>query len=284
MSPAVSIIIPAHDEGAVIGDCLRALLETAEPGEFDVVVVCNGCKDDTAEQAARFGPDVRVLSTPVGSKPLALNMGDAAARTLPRLYLDADVVLPTAAVRAVAAALDRDDALVASATLEVDASGASWAVRAYHRIWERLPVVREGVLGRGVYALGEAGRSRFGEFPDIVADDYFVHSLFTQEERVTAAGAVSRVRTPRTARDLVRRKTRVFAGNAALRAAPVAGVGGVAPSSTSWLAVVQAEPRLVPDAVAYVTITLLAKTRARWRLARKDGGLWDRDDSSRATG
>jgi glycosyltransferase involved in cell wall biosynthesis len=258
----LSVVIPAHNEEAVIGDCLGALLGGAEPGELDVVVVCNGCSDGTEQRAAGFGPDVRVLATPVGSKPLALNLGDAAARTFPRLYVDADVVLPTAAVRA------------------IDCSASSWAVRAYHRIWTRLPVVREGVLGRGVYALGERGRGRFEEFPDIVADDYFVHSLFAPGERVTVPGAVSRVRAPRTARDLVRRKTRVFAGNTELRSAPVGGVSGVAPSAASWLDVVRAEPRLLPDAPAYVAITLTAKARARLRLARGTQ-RWDRDDTSR---
>lgn len=276
----LSVVIPAHNEEAVIGDCLGALLGGAEPGELDVVVVCNGCSDGTEQRAAGFGPDVRVLATPVGSKPLALNLGDAAARTFPRLYVDADVVLPTAAVRAIAGALADGRALVASAALEVDCSASSWAVRAYHRIWTRLPVVREGVLGRGVYALGERGRGRFEEFPDIVADDYFVHSLFAPGERVTVPGAVSRVRAPRTARDLVRRKTRVFAGNTELRSAPVGGVSGVAPSAASWLDVVRAEPRLLPDAPAYVAITLTAKARARLRLARGTQ-RWDRDDTSR---
>lgn len=281
MTPAASVVVPAHNEGAVIGACLGALLAEAEPGEFDVLVVCNGCTDDTAERAAAFGPDVRVLSTPVGSKPLALNLGDAQARAFPRLYLDADVVLPTAAARAIVRALGEGPALVASATLDVDCDGSSWAVRAYHRIWARLPVVREGVLGRGVYALGAEGRSRFGAFPDVVADDYFVHSLFAPGERVAVAGARSRVRAPATAVGLVRRKARVFAGNAALRSAAPAEVRGVAPSATSWLGVVRADARLVPDAFAYVAITVAAKAAARWRVLRGAGG-WGRDESSRA--
>ena len=33
---------------------------------MDIIVVASGCADDTAEVAASFGPDVRVLTPPVG--------------------------------------------------------------------------------------------------------------------------------------------------------------------------------------------------------------------------
>jgi cellulose synthase/poly-beta-1,6-N-acetylglucosamine synthase-like glycosyltransferase len=37
-----SVVIPAHNEAAVIGRCLSSILMDAEPGEFEVVVVCKG--------------------------------------------------------------------------------------------------------------------------------------------------------------------------------------------------------------------------------------------------
>ena len=59
----VSVVIPAHDEEAVIGRCLDALFEGALPGELDVVVACNGCTERTAEIAGGYGPAVRVLES-----------------------------------------------------------------------------------------------------------------------------------------------------------------------------------------------------------------------------
>ena len=38
-----AIIIPAHNEAAVIVRTLTALHQDAMPGEFSVTVVCNGC-------------------------------------------------------------------------------------------------------------------------------------------------------------------------------------------------------------------------------------------------
>ena len=54
-----SVVIAAHNEAAVLGRCLRGLLADAEPGEFDVVVVPNGCTDATAEKARAAGAIVR---------------------------------------------------------------------------------------------------------------------------------------------------------------------------------------------------------------------------------
>ena len=66
--PIASVVIPAHNEQAVLGRCLKSLLGEAEPGELEVVVVCNSCPDQTQQVARSFGPDVCVVETPFGSK------------------------------------------------------------------------------------------------------------------------------------------------------------------------------------------------------------------------
>src|SRR3954468_3654219 len=96
----ISVIVPAHNEEAVIGQGLRALTEGARAGELEVIVVCNGCRDATAKVAAAFGEPVKVIETDVASKTHALNLGDAAAGGFPRIYVDADVALSLDGVRA----------------------------------------------------------------------------------------------------------------------------------------------------------------------------------------
>src|SRR5829696_5509012 len=110
----ISIVIPAHNEANVIGRCLASLLDGAAEGELDVVVVCNGCTDATADVARRAGPAVRVIETDVPSKSNALNLGDRAARGFPRFYVDADVVVPLASVREVGRVLESGAALAAA--------------------------------------------------------------------------------------------------------------------------------------------------------------------------
>src|ERR1017187_9023596 len=98
----ISIVIPAFNERSVIARTLKAMTDGANPGELDVIVVCNGCTDDTATIARGFGRPVRVIETKLGSKPHALNLGDQAAVTFPRIYADADVVISINTIRGLA--------------------------------------------------------------------------------------------------------------------------------------------------------------------------------------
>ncbi|AGZ41482.1 glycosyltransferase [Actinoplanes friuliensis] len=276
-----SIVIAAHNEAAVIGRCLDALLADAAPGEFDVTVVANGCTDDTAAVASAR-PGVRVVELETAGKVPALNAGDAVAVGFPRVYLDADIVLSTAAVRSVADALD-DTALAATVGRELDLTGRPLLVRAYFAVNGRLPVFRDGLFGRGVMAVSEKGRARFGTFPELVADDLFLDSQFGSDEKRHVTSFAARVATPRRTGDLVRRLVRVRGGNAAMRAAAANGQVAAPVRSAarmSWLRdVVLPRPWLAPAAVCYVAITVVAARAAR--RAGDGGAAWGRDESSR---
>lgn len=270
-----SVVVPASNEESSIGRCLAALLGDAQPGELEIVVVCNGCVDDTAGVARSFGQAVEVVETPVGSKPRALNLGDRVASAFPRVYVDADVELPTADLRLLVEPLRRGEAEAAAPSFELVTSGATWWARAHHRVWQRLPQIRDGLMGRGVYAVSEAGRGRFGAFPDLVADDLFVHGLYPPEQRVVVASSTVRVQAAATLRGLIRRKTRVFAGNRQLAAQQGGG-----PSSSGLRGVAQAvggEPALVWSVPVFLLASAEAKRRARRKLARGETRRWDRE-------
>jgi glycosyltransferase involved in cell wall biosynthesis len=201
--PLGSVVIPAHNESAVIERCLDALFSGIPPGELEVIVVCNGCTDDTAGRARALPYPVRVLELDRADKAAALRAGDAAALVLPRLYLDADVVLPGESARRVLARL-ADGAIAARPPLSYDSSRSSPIVRSYYRARSRLPAVLGGLWGAGVYGLSAAGRSRFDEFPDVVADDLWLDHQFAGQgiEIVDCPPVV--VMVPRRARDLLR--------------------------------------------------------------------------------
>jgi Glycosyl transferase family 2 len=278
MKPLASVIIPAHNEARSIERLLRALLADAAPGELEVVVVCNGCTDDTGAIARAF-PDVLVEEIPVPSKHAALRRGDALATVTPRVYLDADLELGTRDLRTLVAELDRPgvEAVGPRRVMRCDAS--SWPVRSYYRVWEQLPQVRVGLFGRGVIAVSGAGLSRIIGLPAAMSDDLAVSEAFTTDERAVAPAQVV-IHPPRTVADLLRRRVRVATGTGQLRQA-----GAVRAESTTRLTtlldIVRTEPARAGDAVVFLTVTALARVRARRRLRRHDFTTWDRDESSR---
>jgi len=196
--PAGAVIIPAHDEERVLARTLDGLLPLLSSPAVDVIVVCNGCTDGTAEVARRY-PGVKVLETPVGSKPAAMNLGDAATDRWPRLYLDADIEVEASAVEAVFHELSRPGAPLASRPSSVvDTCGAAFPVRSYYRARARIPEQATRLWGAGLYAASEAGHARFAAFPEVTADDSWFDGLFAEGEKTIVETVPARVHAPHT--------------------------------------------------------------------------------------
>lgn len=291
--PVMSVVIPAHNEEHTIARALSALLGEAGDGEFDVTVVCNGCRDGTARAARAFSPTVAVIETDVASKAVALNLGDAAAVTFPRLYLDADVCLATDGARALVTALSDPDVLAACPRRSFDLSGRSWVIRAYYCVWAEVPGVKGQILGAGAYALSAAGRARFDRFPQLQGDDYFIASLFDSSERRTEPAAETVISPPARLRDLIRTRKRVMAGNVAVRRTtgravqadsgdgdvPDGAPGGR--SGRTWWRQGIDNPRLIPHVLVYGGVNLTAKLWAAAERSRGREAAWERDDRTR---
>ena len=154
------MIIPAHNESRVIARTLGPLASLAAAGQIEVIVVWNGCADDTAEIARSF-EGVTVLEIGRPSKSAALNAGDAAATQWPRLYLDADVQISPRAVRDVLTALGTGGPLAARPAVHFDLQDAHPLIHSYYRTRLRLPSARNRLWAGGVYGLSEQGRRRF---------------------------------------------------------------------------------------------------------------------------
>jgi glycosyltransferase involved in cell wall biosynthesis len=276
----ISIVVPAHNESAVIGRLLESVTAGALPGEFDIVVVCNGCTDDTAEVVRRYAPFVRVVETSVASKTHALNCGDQVCRGFPRFYVDADVVVTVEVLRVLAERLNKGDVLAIAPRARLDVTNSSLAVRSFYKIQRRLPSSNEGIGGSGIYGLSEVGRRRFGKFPDITADDGYVRIHFRPDERETLGEVHSIVFAPHTIKNLIAIKSRSHFGNFELAKRypqlwPNKGV-----SNHRSLLRLLLRPWLWPGLLVYGSVTVLARWEAKRRLRRKEN-VWPRDDSSR---
>lgn len=277
----ISVVIPAHNEANVIARLLRALTDGAQPSELDVIVVCNGCNDSTAEVARQF-PGVRVIETEVASKSHALNLGDDAATGFPRFFVDADVQLPIASVREVARVLETGQALVAAPRIDFDLTGRGWMVRAFYDVWSKLPYCASGMVGSGVYAVSKAGRERFDKFPSLTADDAFVRLQFKPNERKTVENCHFLVTPPATIAGVVKIKTRGHFGNHELQAAQPELFDNEGDSHRTAILKLAARPWNWPKLAVYVGVRIASRLMSYRRYYFGNHQAWERDDTSRA--
>jgi glycosyltransferase involved in cell wall biosynthesis len=284
--PIGSVLIPAHNEAAVIRRCLGHLFEGIGVGELEVAVVCNGCEDDTAAVARASAHPVEVIELDVASKPAALRAGDQLLHTFPRLYLDADVVLAGPSARHVLEHLAHGGAVAARPPFVYDTAHSSAIVRRYYRARSRMPGAMRSIWGAGVYGLSAAGRARFGDYPDVVAEDLFVHQHFGEDEIDIVGDEPVVVVVPARYRDLLKVRRRAYRGVVENRAAAREPVHqgrqapGHASTSTSTLRnmlLLCRSPSGVLDAATYAFVAVSARVyNAFGRSAR-----WERDESSR---
>jgi glycosyltransferase involved in cell wall biosynthesis len=271
-----SVVIPAHNEAAVLGRCLSTLLADADEDEFDVVVVPNACTDRTADVARQYG--VRVVETPHGGKAHALRLGDDTCRDFPRVYLDADIELSTRSVRELVAALDRPGILACAPVPRWDLTGAGQIAKRVHRVHDRLIAPSRVLSGVGVYVLSKDGHAKAFPLPDVISDDGWVHRSFTPLERTVVPSAESVVRPARTVRAHLRRRVRLRQGNQQLAAMGRPAAEGRLKLSALGSLITRRSVSPV-DALCYLTVLVLDRV-----LTRAKGNAevnWSADASTR---
>jgi len=281
----ISVVVPAHDEAGVIERCLASLRAGAVQRPLEIVVVCNGCTDDTAALARRVAPQAVVVETDVSSKHAALNLGDQIATTYPRCYVDADVVVSAGALDRVADVLARGDVLAAAPRPAFDLSRSGPGARRFLQLWQHAPYFTDDLVGSGFYALSESGRHRFDAFPPVVADDYFIASSFSAGERRGVDGCTFTPLLPVSLKGLVDIHIRHYAAHAELAAwlATSRDPGHVAlerPTRGGWLTPFLRQPTWWPSIAVYLGVKVAARVGGSYK--HKYGKMsWNRDQAGR---
>lgn len=298
-APTASVIIPAHNEEAVIGRLLRTLLGSTVAQNLEIIVVANGCTDGTAAAAVAVVAEfdhpvaarVSVISVPEASKRQALRVGDEHASYFPRVWVDADVVIGGSDVFALCRALESPGVHAAGPLRVLEVTGRPLVVRWYYEVWERLPEVDSGLFGRGVIAMTALGHARVTALPPVMGDDLLASLAFEASERVVVEGATVIVHTPRTVADLVRRRIRTTTSSAHVHqeASPyqlVASAGkdtGARTRPSDLFRMLRAEPQLAPKIAVFLTMAAVARCRSARAVRRGDFTTWLRDESSRTS-
>jgi hypothetical protein len=276
--PEFSVIIAAHNEEKVLSRCLDALLADSRPGEMEIILAANGCTDSTVEIGRGYGNSVRVVEISQASKPAALNAGDAAATVFPRVYLDADITVSGAALRAVVDELERTGALAGAPQAVIDFYGCPAVVRSFYRVWCESPWFTNNMVGSGLYVLSAAGHARLGVFPDLLNEDQYVSGLFAIHERLSVKSHQFVLRPPRSVDALVRHRARTLVGQRELdqRFGPLPGRS----PRLSPADLLRRQPARIVDLLVFTAVTMLAKRAAARKELRGDH-RWERDETSR---
>lgn len=275
------VVIPAHNEERVIARTLGRLAVGVSRDDLEVVVVCNGCTDRTAEVARSVAPWARVLEVPKPSKAEAVRVGNVAGTVFPRVHLDADVAISGADVLNLVQSLREPGVLAAAPQRVLLRDRSSRLVRWFYDVWEQLPQVRSGLFGRGVVAVSEEGQRRVDALPQLMSDDLGISEAFDPGERRVVWTAFAEVRAPGTFGDLIRRRVRVATGNT-----QVNQVGVRRPeSATTWATLARLavrKPGLAPRVPLFLFVGVVAKVQSRRAVRSGDFTTWLRDESSRA--
>lgn len=87
--PSFSVIIAVYNGEATIGKAIESVLAQSHPA-IEIIVVDDGCTDDTAARVAMYGDAVRYIRQPNQGVSVARNHGAEAARGEWLAFLDAD--------------------------------------------------------------------------------------------------------------------------------------------------------------------------------------------------
>ncbi len=199
-SARITVLVPAHNEGATIAETIRSLRRQTIP-VASITVVCDNCTDNTAAIAASLGVNVMVTVGNGARRAGALNQ--ALSRVLPTLgpddlllAMDADPALSPGWLEAASRvlALDLRVGAVCGGFLGEPGSGIIGQIqrneyyryaRIIQRRWQALVLPGTGTLFR-VRVLREIARERGRSLPG-APGHYYSQGSVTEDDEITLA-------------------------------------------------------------------------------------------------
>lgn len=217
----VSVVMIAHNEAERISTKIENLLESDYPGELEVVVVCDGCDDDTARISHKAGRGrVRTIESDRCGKAAGLNQGVAIARGSILVFADVRQTFELDAIRRLVIPFADSSVVGVSGSLEIRAAtdGLAKGIDVY---WELEKFIRltEAKLDSCIGCTGAIYSLRADSYQALPADT-LLDDVVIPMQAMLAGGRISFEPTARaydpqtlTAVNERRRKTRTLEGN-----------------------------------------------------------------------
>lgn len=221
--PALSIIVVAHNEESRIAERIKNLTECEYAGQRELIVVCDGCDDRTAEVANSLSTNslkIRVIEQKRKGKPAGLNIAAASASGSVLVFADSRQTFDVLALHYLVAPLVDPGVAGVSGNLEIEKSseGASQGMDAYWKLEKFIRAAESkldsciGCTG-AIYALR---RESFEPIPeDTILDDVLIPMAATKSGKRVLFEPCAVAYDPQrlSLENEKRRKTRTLAGN-----------------------------------------------------------------------
>ncbi|WP_375290151.1 glycosyltransferase family 2 protein [Qipengyuania sp.] len=266
-----SVIVPVHNEASRLGETALALMDGL-PEDWELIFVCNGCTDGSETILERIAGRRAIILTAPRGKAVAIREGEARARFASRFYVDSDVLIHGADLARLATCLTAPVELV-SPRMVFDLAGVGPQMRRVLMVWLSLPHA-QGAAYHHVLGVSAAGRARWGEFPDLLADDAFIESRIPDGRKRVVPDVVVTVRPPRSMTAWLGVRARWHDGHGQMRAMGYAPPH--APGQYRAIAQTLHTPSQWVNVLLYVGSVLAARLLSA--LPRRG---WYRDETSR---
>jgi hypothetical protein len=171
ITPSVTVIVPAHDEEAVIGRRLENLLALDYPADrLEIVVASDASEDRTdaiVEEVAAREPRLRLMRWPRGGKLPALNKTVAATEGDVVAFTDANTTWAPDALEKLVRNFADDDVAYACGRLTLQSADGANREGVYWRyeLWLRDSESRLGSITGGNGSIYAIRRSDYAEAP-----------------------------------------------------------------------------------------------------------------------
>jgi len=280
---SLSVVVPAYNESAVIEHTLSHLLSDRQLVDAEILVICNGCSDDTASLVSSFKCShidilserrliIEVVETDIASKTNAINIGIERASGESIILLDADIYVSGATLMSLRQNLVDSGKDLLSPSVSFDYQYASFWVREYYKVASTSSYNRRYRFSN-VIAMSKIGTECLGKLPNVIADDEYLRRQFKKEQASICEQLNFGFACPTNARDLLSILTRIQRGNYQLAQLQVKDQMGMekvsvsAPSLSSFL--------------IFSGFKMLSKLQAFWQLKTGKTISWEKDNSSR---
>lgn len=277
-----SIVIPAYNEEKVLTKVLSYLFADDVLSNAEIIVVLNGCKDNTASNLANYLAEqqdtlerkklpFQVFDIEKASKTNAINVGLANVSNDYVVLLDADIFISGKHISQLVEALENSNLYAMSPKVNFDTSNASGLLKKYYDI-EKASYYNNHLRLSNVIALSRKAMNSLGALPEVIADDEYIRRSLPQNSYRVFNDATHTFKTPKSLTSQLSVLTRVERGNFQLATLdsqkiehPLLDSGKKVPISSLLL---------------FYCVKIYAKLVAKLQFRMKQN-YWQRDESSR---